>query len=50
MDLFALDRFILDFIKRLMTDPVLQFSVIAGIGAVVSGLFPDSKSSRGNKK
>jgi hypothetical protein len=50
MDLFALDRQVVEFIKRLMTDPMLQFSIIAGIGAVVSGLFPDSKSSRGNKK
>jgi hypothetical protein len=50
MDLFALDRLVIDFFQRLMTDPVMQFGIIAGLGALVNGLFPDSKSSRGNKK
>jgi hypothetical protein len=50
MDLFALDRLVIDFIQRVMNDPMLQFSIIAGIGAVVSGLFPDSKTEKRNKK
>jgi hypothetical protein len=50
MDLFALDRVIMEFIQRIMTDPMLQFGVMAALGALVNGLFPDSKSGRGNKK
>jgi hypothetical protein len=50
MDLFALDTLIVTFVKRLMTDSMLQFSIMAAIGAVVGGLFPDSKSSKGSKK
>jgi hypothetical protein len=50
MDLFAFDKLIVEFIKRLMTDNMLQFAVLAGLGAIVSGLFPDIKSSGGKKK
>lgn len=51
MDLFVLDKIVIAFIQKLLTDPFTQFSVIAGIGAVVSAIFPDkSKDSRSNKK
>lgn len=51
MDVFLVDKLIAALIYKLMNDSVVQFSVIAGIGAIVSIIFPDkSKSSRGNKK
>lgn len=43
MDLFAVDRMIAGFMRRLMSDPVFRFSVIAGIGIGINAVFPDKK-------
>jgi hypothetical protein len=51
MDLFALDKIVVEFVQRLINDPAYLFGFMAGLGALANGLFPDkSKSGKGNKK
>lgn len=48
MDLFILDKLVIALIHKLMTDSVLQFAVLAVIGAYVNAKYPDkSKDKRG---
>lgn len=49
MDLFVLDKLIINFVTRLMDDAQFQFSVLVGLWVVSEVVFPSKKKKEQNK-
>ena len=49
MDLFALDKLVILFAKKLMSDPTFQFATLVGLWVVSEAVLPSKKKKEQSK-